>query len=201
MTDEENQIQTIVLTGGPGGGKSTFIRELKQNPEWAGRFVALPETVAIAGATGITPNEKRFQRMAVCFQTALEDQIKKVIRPGKTDFLICERGSLDPLAYWQFNGWSEAEFFDYTETDFKTHFARYAAVIHLVTAADGASEFYKTWPDAHRRETPEQAVRLDRLIERVWGLHPDYFKIDNHEKNWKEKSAMVARLLLQIRDR
>ncbi len=60
MTDEENQIQTIVLTGGPGGGKSTFIRELRQNPEWAGRFVALPETVAIAGATGISPNEKRF---------------------------------------------------------------------------------------------------------------------------------------------
>jgi len=60
MTDEENQIQTIVLTGGPGGGKSTFIRELRHNPELAGRFVAPPETVEIKGATGITPNEKRF---------------------------------------------------------------------------------------------------------------------------------------------
>jgi len=68
MTDEENEIQTIVLTGGPGGGKSTFIRELRYNPEWAGRFVALTEMVAIAGATGITSNEKRFIYKGVSYE-------------------------------------------------------------------------------------------------------------------------------------
>ncbi len=64
------------------------------------------------------------------------------------------------------------------------HYQRYAAVLHLVTAADGAVAHYKRWPDAHRPETPEQAVQLDRLLQRVWGGHPRYFRIDNEGRDW-----------------
>jgi len=37
----------FVLTGGPGGGKSTLLEELQRDPTWTGRFVAMPETILI----------------------------------------------------------------------------------------------------------------------------------------------------------
>jgi predicted ATPase len=33
----------VVLTGGPGGGKTALIRELTADPGWRGRVLALPE--------------------------------------------------------------------------------------------------------------------------------------------------------------
>jgi len=33
-----NNRPVVVLTGGPGGGKSTLIEDLGQDPMWAGRF-------------------------------------------------------------------------------------------------------------------------------------------------------------------
>jgi tRNA uridine 5-carbamoylmethylation protein Kti12 len=35
----------IALTGGPGGGKTTLIEELAQDPAWRETFVALPEAI------------------------------------------------------------------------------------------------------------------------------------------------------------
>jgi hypothetical protein len=46
--DDMNRIR-VVLTGGPGGGKSTLIEDLASDPFFAGRFVALPEAIALDG--------------------------------------------------------------------------------------------------------------------------------------------------------
>ena len=37
----------IVLTGGPGGGKTRLIDELLHDPMWGSRVVALPEAVSL----------------------------------------------------------------------------------------------------------------------------------------------------------
>jgi len=134
----------------------------------------------------------------VSVQMALEDGVKDAAGSEKTGLLLCERGSLDPLAYWLYNGWPEHEFFTFTETGSGEHYRRYAAVIHLVTVADGASDFYRFRPRAPRRETPEQAVRIDGLLERVWGDHPGYVRVDNREKGWEEKAGEVRRILCQV---
>jgi hypothetical protein len=162
----------IVLTGGPGGGKTTLIEELSRDPAWAVRFAALPEAIFLMRHVGISPREKLFQRVMVHLQMALEDGLDRALGLDNGRAILCHRGSLDPLAYWLDRGWPEEEFFVYTGTTREEHYRRYTAVVHLVTAADGAEEHYARWPEAHRPEQIEDAVRLDGLLHQVWRDHP-----------------------------
>ncbi|MHB8958936.1 MAG: AAA family ATPase [Candidatus Limnocylindrales bacterium] len=140
----------FVLTGGPGGGKSTLIEELRVDPTWADRFVAWPETVSFARFAGIQPTEKLFERVVVNLAVALEDALDRALDPTDRRVILCHRGSLDALAFWRQRGWSPGEFYAFTRTTREGHYARYAGVIHLVTAANGAPAAYARWPDAHR---------------------------------------------------
>ena len=192
------QRPVIVLTGGPGGGKSTLIEELRHDPTWAGRFVALLETIHYAGFVNSSPREKLFQRVMVNLQMALEDGLKHALDVTDSRPIICHRGSLVPLAYWIQRGWAEGEFLEFPETRLEDHYQRYTAVIQLVTAADGASWAYSRWPHAHRPEEAEDAIRLDRCLAQVWGKHPQYFRLDNTGRTWQEKSAEARRILRTI---
>ena len=146
-------------------------------------------------SVGISPREKLFQRVMVHLQMALEDGLAHALCLEEPRLILCHRGSLDPLAYWLNRGWPEEEFFAYTQTNRQEHYARYAAVIHLVTAADGAVAHYKRYPEAHRPETPQQAVEIDRLLERVWSEHPRYYQIGNEGCDWLTKSLQAQRIL------
>lgn len=150
----------IVLTGGPGGGKTTLIEELVRDPAWGRRFVALPEAIYAMRYLNISPREKLFQRVMVHLQMALEDGLNRALDSDDPRAILYHRGSLDPLAYWLDRGWPEEEFFAFTGTKREEHYRRYTAIIHLVTAADGAAAHYTRWPDAHRPEQIEDAIRL-----------------------------------------
>lgn len=193
----ETMAASYCLTGGPGGGKTTLIRELASDPAWRNRFLALPEAIAVAGQTGISLRERLFQRLMVEVQAGLEDAVARSLEPDDRRFILCHRGTLDPLAYWLDRGWPEHEFFAFTHTSQAEHFARYAAVIHLVTAADGAAQHYRRWPEAHRPEAPEDAIRLDRLLERVWSGHSRYHRVDNAGRDWPAKAAVAQAILAQ----
>jgi len=188
----------IVLTGGPGGGKTTLIRELAEDPTWRGRFLALPEAIFVAGRVGISTREQRFQRLMVETQRALEDALTRTLERDDPRIVLCHRGTLDPLAYWLDRGWPADAFFAFTKTDRAEHYRRYAAVIHLVTAADGAETYYRRWPETHRPESVEQAVRLDQLLREVWGDNPNYYRLDNTGRDWAAKSREARRLLASV---
>jgi hypothetical protein len=185
----------IVLTGGPGGGKSTLIEELSHDPTSIGRFAALPETILTMGNVNISPQEKLFQRVVVQMQIAMEDGLVRALEPDDRRTILCNRGSLDPLAYWLERGWLEEEFFKFTRTTRAEHYQRYTAVIHLVTAADGAEQAYRHWPDAHRHETAEQSILLDNLLGKVWQDHPRYYCLDNNGISWYEKSEKAKDII------
>ena len=78
---------------------------------------------------------------------------------------------------------------------------RYDLILHLVTAADGAEEFYTTANNAARTETAEQARKLDQMIEAGYvnakkkGYHA---RIDN-STDFKDKlrraTAEVVKML------
>lgn len=190
-----NRLPIIALTGGPGGGKTTLIDELRRDPAWSGRFAALPEAISLMSGMAISPRERLFQRIMVHVQMALEDGLDRAFAAESGRFILCHRGSLDPLAYWLDRGWQEDEFFAYTGTTREEHYRRYAAVIHLVTAADGAEHAYRCWPEAHRPETTEDSIRIDQLLQQVWSGHPRYYRINNVGRDWMAKSK-EARMIL-----
>lgn len=188
----------ICLTGGPGGGKTSLIEELIQLPITETKFMALPEAISLTGQLGISPREKRFQMVMVHLQMALEDGLQRALTGSSGTIILCHRGSLDPLAYWLDRGWQEEAFFSSSGTLRDEHYQRYAAVLHLVTAADGAEENYTRWPEAHRPETVEEAIRLDRLLNHVWSDHPNYYRIGNQERNWIQKSEVARNIISSL---
>jgi hypothetical protein len=191
----DSYFKRIALTGGPGGGKTTLISELLLDSFWSDQIIALPEAISLMSGIGISPQERLFQKVMVSFQIALEDSLSNAFINSPITTLVCHRGSLDPLAYWLARGWLYEDFFTFTNTSLEAHYRRYNAVIHLVTAADGAVEQYSCWPESHRKEKIEDAVRLDGLLYEVWCNHPAYYRIDNQGRDWEDKS-LVARTIL-----
>jgi len=72
---------------------------------------------------------------------------------------------------------------------------RYDMVIHLVTAADGAEEFYSSGlkgSNTARAEDMELAKELDRKIQKAWMAHPCFVVINNKKnKGFKSKIERV----------
>ena len=160
--------------------------------------MALPEAVQYAKYVNISPGEQLFQRVIVCLQMRLEDGLDQALGPGDPRPILCHRGSLDPLAFWMQRGWPEEAFFTFTRTTCEAHYRRYTAVIHLVTAADGASWAYTRWPEAHRPEEAEEAIRLDRWLQQAWEHHPRYFRISNEGRDWEAKSRAARDILADV---
>jgi hypothetical protein len=72
--------------------------------------------------------------------------------------------------------------------------ARYEAVFHLVTAANGAVEFYGTDTNATRYETAEVACEVDKKLQSAWIGHPRVYVFDNKTDFEAKMQRVVARV-------
>lgn len=65
--------------------------------------------------------------------------------------------------------------------------ARYDAVIHMVTAADGAEEFYASLNNEARYESANEAREKDIKIREAYLGHQRWFLVDNSTGTFDSK--------------
>ena len=57
----------------------------------------------------------------------------------------------------------------------------------MVTAADGAADFYTDENTEARYESKEEAIALDKKLVNAWVGHPHFSIIDNKESGFQRK--------------
>jgi predicted ATPase len=162
--------QKIVLTGGPSAGKTTLLQALAK--DFFDQIATVPETATILYKGGFHRSEddgaKFFIQRAIYFVQKESEDLVCYQSPKK--YIICDRGTLDGLAYWPK---SEFDFFNSLSTTKEQELKRYQWVIHLDTVC--RSEYDLSNPI--RIETPEQALLINEKIREIWSDHPRVFII------------------------
>jgi predicted ATPase len=159
-------MKKIVLTGGPGAGKTAVLELAKRH--FSGRVAIVPESASIVFGGGFwrhdtIPGRKAAQRAIYYVQREMERMLAE-----ERHFLValCDRGTVDGGAYWP-DGFDE--FFRELQTTLEAEYARYTAVIHLRTPA---TEQGYNKENLLRTETAQQARAIDERIHQLWSGHP-----------------------------
>lgn len=187
-----NQIKRIVLTGGPCAGKTTALVKVTDYFTNLGYKVftvpEVPTMITQAGWNYMTDNKDFYyegELVILQLQLALEDSIHRMaetLLKEQPCLIICDRGTMDISAYISNEMWEELA--SRTGNTVEQLRNRYDAVLHLVTAADGAQEFYTTATNAQRYEQAnEEGLKMARLLDKkvlnAWVKHPHLRVIDN----------------------
>ncbi len=155
----------IAVTGGPSGGKTTLIDALKS--ELGQKCAIVPEAASILYRGGF-PRFKdangQIHAQKAIYHTQRELEALINIETQKP-LLVCDRGSLDSIAYWPHD---EADFFKAIDSSKEKEWARYDWVIHLDTAD---TDFYDS-TNPIRTETHQEAESLNFKIKKAWEGHP-----------------------------
>lgn len=162
----------IVLTGGPGGGKTTALDLFRR--ELSGQIASVPESATMIFSGGIERSSKaeviRSQQIAIF---NLQKHLEYAVRTMYPESLIlCDRGSLDGLAYWPD---SQADFFTTMESSFDYELSRYDAVIFFETAARSGQAIKSN--NLVRTESDKQAIELDKKLYDIWSQHHNFHSI------------------------
>ncbi|MBW4760397.1 AAA family ATPase [Prevotella denticola] len=193
-------MKRIVLTGGPCAGKTTALVKVIEHFSSLGyKVFIIPEVPTLfsqAGMDYLTDNHAFFyegEKATLETQLDLEDRFTRMAETIKTPtIIVCDRGTMDISAYMKPVMWEEITAAAGTSSEQLR--ARYDAVLHLVSAADGAEQFYTTANNAERTEGLELARELDKKVIQAWSEHPHLRVINNHE-NFDTK---INRVLQEI---
>ena len=115
---------------------------------------------------------------------------------GEPAVIIHDRALLDISAYLPSTLWEEL-----LKREGLTQegvLGRYDAVAHMVTAADGAEEFYTLANNSARTETAEQARELDGAVLGAWKAHAHHTRVPNPaEGGFPAKAQAVVTAVLE----
>ena len=200
-----NNIKRIVLTGGPCAGKTTaLVRIIEHFSNLGFKVFTVPEVPTMYSQGGwsyLTPNHDLYYEGELAIlrtQLALENSFMRLAETcTKPTFIVCDRGTMDISAYIDKKMWEEL--CHKCGTDSNELRQRYDAVLHLVSAADGAEQYYTTATNSTRYEQAnEEGLRiardLDKKVNKAWTGHPHLRVINNHD-NFDTK---INRVLKEI---
>ena len=201
-----NEIKKIVLTGGPCAGKTTaLVRIIEHFSNLGYKVFTIPEVPTLftqAGMNYLTKNRGFFyegEKATLEIQMALEDKFMRMAEECTEQpcLIVCDRGTMDISAYMAKDTWADITRAVGTSTPQLRQ--RYDAVLHLVSAADGAEQFYTTANNAQRNEPmTEEGLRiarsLDKKVIHAWTGHPHLRVINNHD----DFEAKMRRVIKEI---
>ena len=185
------EIKKIVLTGGPGAGKSTAMQHIKDAFEKIGyRVITVPEVATEMIVGGVAPwtcgTNYDFQKQQLRLLLSTEDCFEQAVKtmPTKKVLILCDRGALDGKAYLDEEQYEKM----LCELGLSEPLLqkRYAAVFHLVTPAKGLVGAYTTENNSARTESAEEAAEKDDKTLLAWAMHPK-LKIIKNEPNFLDK--------------
>lgn len=193
LRDSKKSSSLIVVTGGPGAGKTSLIEAAKK--EFCSHISLLPESATIVFGGGFWRKDTPFSREAA--QRAIyhvqREMEKMALYDTEGNYTLCDRGTLDGLAYWP--GERESFFKTFGTTE-EAELSRYAAVIHL--SVPDEMHGYNTLTNPVRNETAAEAMALDFKILNAWKNHPNLIEINSrasfHEK-MGEALEVIRRLI------
>lgn len=159
----------IVLTGGPGAGK-TAVLELLRTMECR-RVHVLPEAAGILFRGGFPrstdPALRRPAQRAIFY---VQRELEAIAEVANVEVVLCDRGTVDGLAYWP----GPEDMWASLGTSLDEQLARYHTVIHLRTPPPGAGYNHV---NPLRIESAQEAAEIDARIDAAWARHPRRFEI------------------------
>lgn len=193
----------VLLTGGPGAGKSSALATLRDRISKRGfQAVVVPEnaTALLDNSGGYdpswhgTPMHVKLQQTFLRFQMQHEDTYCSFaeLRPGRPHLLLHDRGCLDGRLFCSDEQWTQVlEGVGVTEEEL---LKRYDLVIHMTSVAAGMENLYDYGPGSSnpaRYHTPEQARHADVLAQEIYAKHPHVRVVPNFPEFSMKMEAVV----------
>lgn len=158
-------MRRIVLTGGPGAGKTAVLELVRASA--CPHLVVLPEAAGVVFGGGFPRRTGAGERRAA--QRAIfhvQRELEALADEAAGTAVLCDRGTPDGLAYWPGD---PADLWAAVHSGLEAELARYDAVVHLVPPASGAGYDHA---NPLRTETAAAAARIDARIAAIWSSHP-----------------------------
>ena len=161
---EPHEQRRVVLTGGPGAGKTAVLELIRQS--FCEHVRVLPETAGILFGGGFPRGSSDAARRAA--QRAIfftQRELEAEATAGEAAIILCDRGTVDGAAYWP----GPDDLWTSVGTTLGEQLGRYDAVIHLRTPHADAG-YNQSNP--LRVESVHEARAIDERILQSWEQHP-----------------------------
>ena len=179
----------IVLTGGPGAGKTAVLDMLRH--ELCDHVAILPESAGIVFGGGFPRNQKPEVRRAS--QRAIyhvQCELEAAYEANGSKALLCDRGALDGVAYWP----GPEDFWSALDTTRMAVLLRYDVVIHLRVPADS----HYGHQNPLRTEDGAEARAIDERILLAWEGHPRRLVIESSDDFLDKASRALAAIRSEL---
>lgn len=184
--EEQHQTRRIVLTGGPGAGKTAILELIRLF--FCDHVRTLPEAAGIVFGGRFPRSDRTDLRQAA--QRAIyhvQRELESTVQTDNLAVVLCDRGTIDCSAYWRGSG----DLFTAVGSTREAELRRYDAVIHLRTPTS-ASAYNRDNP--LRIESMEEASVIDGRIATQWEGHPRRFFVEPTE-DFLHKASHTLKLL------
>jgi hypothetical protein len=199
----------ILLTGGPGGGKSSALSQLRSMLlKRAFNVFVIEEnaTRVIEAAGGFDPswrerdNLVKLQKTFLTFQKTQEDVFTALseIKQGRTVILL-DRGILDGKVFVPEDIWSEITSTEAENWEAEV-LARYDLVLHMTSVAVDRPELYEFGPGSNnpaRFHDVHEARSQDARCAEIYAKHPRVVFVRTSE-SFGEKNNLVLNAIVEM---